>query len=36
MINKNLSGWWWNYLSPARFGKFVFKKRIVKKLFPTV
>jgi len=35
MINKNLSGWWWNYVYPIRFEKFVFKKRIVKKPHPS-
>lgn len=34
MINKNLSGWWWNYVYPVRYEKFVFKKRIVKKPYP--
>jgi RNA-directed DNA polymerase len=35
MINKNLSGWWWNYVYPVGYKKFVFKKRIVKKPHPS-
>jgi RNA-directed DNA polymerase len=36
MISKSLSVWWWNYDYPVKYEKFAFKKRIVKKLFPSV
>jgi len=34
MIFKNLSGWWWNYVYPVGYNKFVLKRRIAKKLIP--
>lgn len=30
MISKNLSAWWWNYVYPVGYKKFVLKKRVIK------
>jgi retron-type reverse transcriptase len=35
MIFKNLSGWWRNYVYPVGYEKFVMKRKVVKKLYPT-
>ncbi len=35
MIFKNLSAWWWNYVYPVGYEKFVMKRKVVKKIYPT-
>lgn len=35
MIFKHLSAWWRNYVYPVGYEKFVMKRKVVKKLYPT-
>ena len=35
-IDKHLSGWWFNYVYPVRYEKFVLKRRVIRKDYITV